>query len=257
MKDGAALLDWESSFDEQKSLTVGQKVNLSYWIYQHNLDSRLLDELSSQDLQVRGRFKNWMNDHRDRVLKLDKDWVEGHRDREPSAEDRMLNFLRESIRDWDADPEERQPTSDLKMAAGDCRNSNDRKELEKHAAEQGWLGVRTERGFRSMKRVNHSARVYVDDQPREADKRFHEQDVREQVFVAMWFDDSMLEAYERGIEPAICAAGYKPLRIDREHYVGPVADKIVAEIGKSRFVVADLTGRAESGAPGGVYYEAT
>ena len=35
-----------------------------------------------------------------------------------------------------------------------------------------------------------------------------------------------------------------------------MADKIVAEIGKSRFVVADLTGRSECGAPGGVYYEA-
>ena len=56
-----------------------------------------------------------MDDHRDRVLKLDMAWVEGHRNWEPSTEDRMPNFLRESIRDWDADPEERQSTSDLKI----------------------------------------------------------------------------------------------------------------------------------------------
>ena len=37
-----------------------------------------------------------------------------------------------------------------------------------------------------------------------------------QAFVAMWFDDSMNEAYENGIEPAISEAGYTPLRIDRE-----------------------------------------
>ena len=175
MKDGAALLDWESPFNEQKSLTVGQKVNLSYWIYQHNLDSRLLDELSSQNLQEPGGFKHWMNDHRDRVLELDKAWVEGHRDRTPSAEDRMLMFLRESIRDWDAGDEEREPNSDLKMAAGGCRTQTDLEELENHAAEQKWLGVRTESGFKPTRRVNLPARIHVEEKTRE-------QDPRKQVF---------------------------------------------------------------------------
>ncbi len=79
---------------------------------------------------------------------------------------------------------------------------------------------------------------------------------REQVFVAMWFDDSMNEPYDCGIAPAICDTGYRPRRIDRKRYVGPVVDEILAEIRKSRFVVADLTGSSECGAPGGVYYEA-
>ena len=91
---GAALLDSDSLDDEQKSLTVRQKVNLSYWIYKHNLENRLFDELPNQDLQKPGRFARWMNDHRDRVLVMDQAWVTGHRNLTPSAEDRMLTFLR-------------------------------------------------------------------------------------------------------------------------------------------------------------------
>ena len=33
-----------------------------------------------------------------------------------------------------------------------------------------------------------------------------------QAFVAMWFDDKMTDAYEKGIEPAIREAGYTPLK---------------------------------------------
>ena len=35
-----------------------------------------------------------------------------------------------------------------------------------------------------------------------------------QAFVAMWFHDSMEEAYWHGIAPAVRAAGYEPVRID-------------------------------------------
>ncbi len=164
MPSGAPLL--ERLDDEQKSLTVRQKVNLSYWIYQYNLDSLLLDELSSQDLQVRGRFARWMDDHQDRVLELDKDWVEGHRDCEPSAEDRMLTFLRELIRgDAAGEP---CPDEDLLKAAGGCRNCKDLLELQQHVVEQGWTGSRDPQcSGTSPYRINFSARLYVDGQLRD------------------------------------------------------------------------------------------
>ena len=76
-----------------------------------------------------------------------------------------------------------------------------------------------------------------------------------QCFVAMWFDDSMNEVYRNGIEPAIKAAGFSPFRIDREDFVGKIDDKIIVEIRRSRFIVADFT-HGDSGARGGVYYEA-
>ncbi len=76
-----------------------------------------------------------------------------------------------------------------------------------------------------------------------------------QVFVAMWFDYSMNQAYEAGIEPAIKEAGYKPLRIDRKEHVNKIDDEIIAELRRSRFLVADFT-QGDEGARGGVYYEA-
>lgn len=72
-----------------------------------------------------------------------------------------------------------------------------------------------------------------------------------QAFVAMWFDDSMKPAYDDGVEPAIDEAGYAPLRIDRKEHVNKIDDEIIAEIRRSRFLVADFT-QGESGARGGV-----
>ena len=49
--------------------------------------------------------------------------------------------------------------------------------------------------------------------------------------------------------------GYEPLRIDRKEHINKIDDEIIAEIRRSRFLVADFT-QGESGARGGVYYEA-
>ena len=76
-----------------------------------------------------------------------------------------------------------------------------------------------------------------------------------QAFVAMWLDDSMDEAFDRGIQPAIEDAGYRALRIDRKADVDKIDDEIIAEIRRSRFLVAEFT-HGDKGARGGVYYEA-
>lgn len=72
-----------------------------------------------------------------------------------------------------------------------------------------------------------------------------------QGFVAMWFDASMNEPYANGFEPAIRGAGYDPIRVDSVEHVGKIDDEIIAQIKRSRFVVADFTGQR-----GGVYFEA-
>lgn len=79
--------------------------------------------------------------------------------------------------------------------------------------------------------------------------------ISNQAFIAMWFDNSMSEAYEKGIAPAIREAGYEPMRIDKKSHNNKIDDEIIAEIKRSRFVVADFT-QGDSGARGGVYYEA-
>jgi hypothetical protein len=71
------------------------------------------------------------------------------------------------------------------------------------------------------------------------------------VFVAMWFDPSMNEIYDNAIQPAIRQAGYKAVRIDREHHANRIDDEIIGRIRGSRFMVADFTGQRA-----GVYFEA-
>ena len=75
--------------------------------------------------------------------------------------------------------------------------------------------------------------------------------VSAQGFVAMWFDEQMTEAYELGFERGISEAGYDPIRVDSVEHVGKIDDEIIAQIRKSRFIVADFTGHRA-----GVYFEA-
>ena len=76
-----------------------------------------------------------------------------------------------------------------------------------------------------------------------------------QAFVAIWFDDSMAGACGESIEPGIRDAGYEPLLINRKEHINRIDDEIIAEIRRSRFVVADFT-HGKDGARGSVYYEA-
>ncbi|MBV9882128.1 MAG: hypothetical protein JO276_03890 [Sphingomonadaceae bacterium] len=84
-----------------------------------------------------------------------------------------------------------------------------------------------------------------------------------QAFVAMWFSGETNAAYEDAIEPAIIQTGFRPVRIDRIEHNNKIDDAIIAEIRRSRFIVADFTcghidvaGERHSIPRGGVYYEA-
>ena len=76
-----------------------------------------------------------------------------------------------------------------------------------------------------------------------------------QAFVAMWFHDSMNNAWNQGIKLGIEDAGYIPIRIDEKEHNRKIDDEIIAEIKRSRFIVADFTQDGER-TRGGVYYEA-
>ncbi len=76
-----------------------------------------------------------------------------------------------------------------------------------------------------------------------------------QVFVAMWFDESMDDAFNRGIRLAVENAGYDAFKISDKPDVDKIDDEIIGEIRRSRFMVADFT-HGDRGARGSVYYEA-
>jgi hypothetical protein len=73
-----------------------------------------------------------------------------------------------------------------------------------------------------------------------------------QGFVAMSFDESRTECYENGIKPGIeDGTDFTCRRIDRKEHNNRIDDEMIAEIRRSRFLVADATGQRPN-----VYFEA-
>jgi nucleoside 2-deoxyribosyltransferase len=72
-----------------------------------------------------------------------------------------------------------------------------------------------------------------------------------QGFVAMSFEPDLLDLYEVAIAPAIRDAGYDPFIILEHEHAGQIDDKIMLELNRSRFVVAEFTGHRPN-----VYFEA-
>jgi hypothetical protein len=61
-------------------------------------------------------------------------------------------------------------------------------------------------------------------------------------FVAMPFNSSLNEAYELGVKPAIEKdCGFRAIRIDLVEHNEKICDKIIAEIRRAQFMVADCT----------------
>ncbi len=67
----------------------------------------------------------------------------------------------------------------------------------------------------------------------------------------MWFDSSLDKAWETGFEKSCRVSGYDAQRMDLVEHNQKICDAIIAEIRRSRFVVADFTRHR-----GGVYFEA-
>jgi hypothetical protein len=76
--------------------------------------------------------------------------------------------------------------------------------------------------------------------------------VHGRCFVAMAFRDSLLEAYTEGIHAAIKKdCGFEAVRMLELEHNDKICDRIIVEIRKAQFVVADFTFHR-----GGVYFEA-
>lgn len=71
-------------------------------------------------------------------------------------------------------------------------------------------------------------------------------------FVAMSFNRDLLSAWQEGIEPALSQDCHlDPCRLDRDEYNDRIDDRIIVEIRRAEFLVADVTGHRPS-----VYFEA-
>ena len=144
------------------------------------------------------------------------------------------------------------------LAWSECIGSEDLGRLTNYLAQRGWIQKGQEiinsEGY-SVRRTDGLYSCVVDVSGYSLIEEIQTNPDSSQCFVAMWFDNSMDEVYEKGIRPAIEAAGYSASRIDRRDFIGKIDDEIIAEIRRSRFLVADFT-HGDDGARGGVYYEA-
>ena len=75
--------------------------------------------------------------------------------------------------------------------------------------------------------------------------------VRGLAFVAMAFRPELEAAYEHGILAALGDCGFQAIRVDKEHFAEKICDRIIVDIRRAQFMVADFTFQR-----GGVYFEA-
>ena len=74
---------------------------------------------------------------------------------------------------------------------------------------------------------------------------------KDQAFVAMWFSDELQLVWDEGLYSGIAEAGYRPLRMEELEHNEKICDRLITEIRRSGFLVADVTGHRQ-----GVYFEA-
>jgi nucleoside 2-deoxyribosyltransferase len=67
----------------------------------------------------------------------------------------------------------------------------------------------------------------------------------------MWFDATLESAWEEGLRLGVADAGCEAIRVDRIHHNDKICDRIVSEIHRCGFLIADVTGHRQ-----GVYFEA-
>ncbi len=210
--------------------------------------------INDLDDRAKARLTTWLVDQRTRGDELPEvtGAVIDHMTARPSLEvyeraDRLLRFVAESI-DTLGDHKTVSPKDcDAACAWSESIEWKEVHYLLRYLKAKGWVDAGTfqDNMFKGCPTIDGYNRI--------GERRINVDS--SQAFIAMWFDPSINEVLEHGVEPAIREAGYKPLRIDKKEHINKIDDEIIAEIRRSRFLVADFT-HGKDGARGGVYYEA-
>lgn len=197
------------------------RIKISRWVYDKNRLDKIIGCLTPDEIERIEKQERLSIDQRmERLLRCFATI--------PAQVSRGLSYNRRGSTGGYLDPHER----DIIEAATECSTGAEQEELDwliSAADKRGWLEIHN-----SYRRLTP-----------EGVKRLEELGTKavnsEQAFVAMWFDKSVDEAYDKGIEPAIRDAGYRPLRIDKKEHNNKIDDEIIREIRRSRFVVCDFT----------------
>ena len=261
-----------------KDATPRQKANLSHWIYRQNLEAGLLRS-PADPVSVRHNVMYFYLSESElvrRAPRLDPETVVAQYARNPSALDRRLYLLNELLLQQDMpEPQDKQLQTRVyanyrgfRAAAAAWETDSEPTEFLIHFKQRGWLGKSP--GFRGgsdedIPNIDYPA-VCTLDARLWVEEHLREQGTGQQVFVAMWFDESLDATYTEGFKQGIAQAGYAPYRVDQDtHHSDKLDDRVLAGIRQSRIIVADFTreeitregGDKPEGLPNGnVHYEA-
>ena len=217
-------------YREATALEESSKMKLSRWIYEQNQ----LGQIPKIDRDTLKEVRTWPM---------------------PSALEKMdycLQFIEsKTVAAWRSVRIDSHHLGEMQAATLTRLENNDETEgLVEGIRDRGW--IKTKQGDGSL----FSTWVIRSEGYQRLEEVKKTQVASDQGFVAMWLDRSMDNAWEEGIEPGIRDAGYKAFRIDRNESNDKIDDEIIAEIRRSRFVVADFTSDPPKNARGSVYYEA-
>ena len=224
------------------------------------------DILEYESESTKARLTTWLIDQRQQGLAwpiITAEIIEHVRQRQPLPVHERANRLLRYLGDKTSiigSPVEAKFTdqNDVVMEMKACSESLSVKELNylgNYLAEQGWVDkFRNDRGdiLTTITVAGYARIAELDAKNKDSS----------QSFVAMWFPDKknkdydlIQKAYDEGIDPGIRQAGYDPLKINDLPHNDQITDKIISEIRRSKFLVADFT-HGDAGPRGGVYYEA-
>jgi len=222
-----------------KSWDEPEKIRLTYWLIEQRRLGVPCPEISNTTLdEITKRRPPSVHDRADTLLR----YIDGKSD-----------LLGTVIKFYELDNTKSLETANELLAWTGSQQMSEVITLAEYCSEEGWIEHRVRERTGSSQNTVHELMLRPPGYAHLAELDGISSGSK-QAFVAMWFDESMKDVYEKGIEPAIREAGYEPLRIDRKEHINKIDDEIIAEIRRSRFLVADFT-QGGSGARGGVYYE--
>ena len=255
---GAFIVSCDVVEDELERLSAEQKARLTTWLVDQRILGNESPEITTEVAEyARKRPPAPAHERADRLLRFlakqsERVGDEVHLQLSSRVAEKVRQF---GATDMNEDALLALRRSDSAAAWSDSTTFGEIRYLLDFLQRRAWLVVEKRRlhVWERFDAQHHVVNVTVDGHSRIADQVTNVDS--SQAFVAMWFDESLDSVYEQAIEPAIKDAGYSALRIDRKPDVDKIDDEIIAEIRRSRFVVADFT-HGDKGARGGVYFEA-
>ncbi|MBX2853841.1 MAG: hypothetical protein KTR21_02575 [Rhodobacteraceae bacterium] len=223
---GGYSISRELAEAELSTLTEKQKSKLSFWIYQQNLLGLKHPKI---DAKVLSSIKSSPM---------------------PTITRRIESLILEIFRLSETPGKKVPPFSDSFFAAAACLQKDELIGLLEYAISDGLLEGKADDynsvwlSLAGFKQAEHLRGKNIESQ---------------QGFISRWFSDEMEQA-GAAMRLAIEDAGYSPVDLSVEQHIDHLSDKIISEIRRSRFVVADFTcPRSQDNQGlhrGGVYYEA-